>query len=175
MVRQEDLWSALPLLLNHLRGDSASQQVFHRYGMKNTWLYVTLSLCVSVSAIFLERIHRELNLTREDTDDTYYLCFFVIFAFLTHAYNKAIFWVMSCGCIILHRRHRSALKAQCFSGLCISVPYQRLHKRYTKLTSLCHLVLQVSLGYPHSRQLISFSIYNNRKIWMKQKIKLRIK
>lgn len=63
MVRQEDLWSALPLLLNHLRGDSASQQVFHRYGMKNTWLYVTLSLCVSVSAVFLERIHHELNLT----------------------------------------------------------------------------------------------------------------
>lgn len=52
MVRQEDLWSALPLLLNDLRGDSASQQVFHRYGMKNTWLYVTLSLELNLTLVF---------------------------------------------------------------------------------------------------------------------------
>lgn len=41
VVRQEDLWSALPLPLNHLAGDSASQQVFRRYRMKNACLYVT--------------------------------------------------------------------------------------------------------------------------------------
>lgn len=44
VVRQEDLWSALPLPLNHLAGDSASQQVFCRYRMKNACLYVTPSL-----------------------------------------------------------------------------------------------------------------------------------
>lgn len=48
MIRQEDLWSAPPLPLNHLRDASATQQVFHFYRMKNTWFYVTLCICFSV-------------------------------------------------------------------------------------------------------------------------------
>lgn len=84
VVRQEDLWSALPLPLNHLTGDSASQQVFRLHRMKNACLYVTPGLRPSAEgAIFSGRAQIQTDANKTVCSSFLPYFYFFLFFFCT--------------------------------------------------------------------------------------------